>query len=81
MNFVDMAKVAVMKWLSGKAIAYTTFAYGQGVLIFVLAYTRPETNWTGLAVALAAVNGPYYGGGIWSNHSDKNASATPKSSA
>lgn len=77
---IDMLKLVLFKWINGKSIAYVAFAYVQGGLVFVLAYARPETNWIGLAAALAAVNTPFYAGGGWKNHSDAQQNSVPKNS-
>ena len=71
----EMLRVAMMKAITGKAIVYAAFAYMQAVCLFVLAYHNPALPWAGFAIALAAVNTPFYGGGALANHSDKTAGA------
>jgi hypothetical protein len=75
MNFSQLCQFAGMQFVKGKAISYQLFAYAQVIGLFVLAFERPETNWTGFAAVLAAVNVSYFGGGAMANHSDKTAAA------
>lgn len=75
MNFSQLLQYAGMQFVKGKAISYQLFAYAQVAGLFALAFGRPETNWAGIAAALAAVNVSYFGGGAMANHSDKMADA------
>lgn len=49
----------------GKGPGLVGLAYLEAGLLYVLAYVKPESNWTGIAMVLGAVNAGVYGGGAY----------------
>lgn len=70
----------LQRFTQGKSEAYVAFAFLQMIGIFVLAFYRPDTNWIGVAAALAAINGPFFAGAAWvaqSNRKFSNGGSAP----
>lgn len=77
---IDFIRDVIERFSRGKAPAYVFGFYMQTLLLFVLAYTKPDTNWVGFAAALAPINAAFYGGGAWALQSKRkysNGSSEP----
>ena len=73
---------SIQRLIKGKSEAFVFGFYLQLVLLFILAWTKTETNWAGFAIALGAGNAAFYGGGVWKNYSKQkfsNGSSAPSS--
>lgn len=63
----------------GKSRGLSAVALIQVLLLFPLAYFKPEIDWRAFGWALLGINGPYYGGAGWKAYSKfKNGGSASK---
>lgn len=73
---------AIRRLIKGHTEAFVIGFYLQIALLFILAWTKPDVDWAGFAIALGVPNGVFYGVSGWVNHSKRkfsNGSSAPSS--
>ncbi len=61
----------IKRLMQGRSEAFVFGFYIQVALLFTLAWTKPDVDWAGFAIALGVPNGVFYGVSGWVNHSKR----------